>query len=71
VPLISTWIALRDLNNIFYDRYFRPILNFLRTREIVLDHGTSPDGVRLEAEYFMVSTLLLDCLLFDRKKVLT
>lgn len=41
-------------------RYFRPIINFLRTREIVLDKGISPEGVRLEAEYFMVNKLFYD-----------
>ena len=48
-------------------RYFRPILNFLRTRQVVLDGSICLKGVLHEAEFFMVllQAIVLLLLLFS------
>lgn len=40
-------------------RRFRVLLNFLRSRTLVLEDGVTADGVRLEAEYFQVEDAVL------------
>ena len=38
--------------------YFKPILNYLRTRELVIDPKISKDGVLAEARYFGIQGLV-------------
>ncbi|XP_043206063.1 BTB/POZ domain-containing protein KCTD9-like isoform X3 [Amphibalanus amphitrite] len=38
--------------------YFEPLLNYLRTRQLVLDQGVNPAGVLEEARYFGIDSLL-------------
>ena len=38
--------------------YFQPILNYLRTRELVIDPGISKKGVLVEAQYFGIQGLV-------------
>ena len=38
--------------------YFKPILQFLRRREIIIDSGVSREGVLLEAKYFGVQSMV-------------
>lgn len=38
--------------------YFEPLLNYLRTRQLVLDHAVNPAGVLEEARYFGIESLL-------------
>mmetsp|Transcript_20277 Transcript_20277/g.47398 ORF Transcript_20277/g.47398 Transcript_20277/m.47398 type:complete len:265 (-) Transcript_20277:44-838(-) len=57
------WLPGRtdEEGTVFIDRdprYFAPILNFLRTRQLVLDSGVGIEGVQAEAEYFQVQGAL-------------
>ena len=39
-------------------KYFEPILNYLRTKELVIDPNVSMDGVLGEARYFGIQRLV-------------
>ena len=39
-------------------RYFEPLLNYLRTGQLILDPNVSPEGVLEEARYFGIESLL-------------
>jgi len=39
-------------------RYFEPVLNYLRTGELILDPGVNPQGVLVEAQYFGVQAVV-------------
>ena len=39
-------------------KYFEPILNYLRTKELVIDPNVSMDGVLGEARYFGIQSLV-------------
>jgi len=38
--------------------YFRPVLNFLRTNQVILDPNVNPNGVLAEAMYFGVQSMV-------------
>eukprot|EP01121_Diplochlamys_sp_Union-15-3_P016483 TRINITY_DN560_c0_g1_i3.p1 TRINITY_DN560_c0_g1~~TRINITY_DN560_c0_g1_i3.p1 ORF type:complete len:235 (-),score=42.02 TRINITY_DN560_c0_g1_i3:247-906(-) len=38
--------------------YFRPVLNFLRTGQLIIDEGVSSEGVFLEAKFFQITALI-------------
>ena len=38
--------------------YFKPILNYLRTRELIIDPNISKDGVLAEARFFGIQSLV-------------
>ena len=39
-------------------KYFEPILNYLRTKELVIDPNVSMDGVLGEARYFGIQSIV-------------
>ena len=53
--------AVRDSNGAFMldrdPKYFLPLLNFLRTGNLVLDGGINPAGVLEEARFFNIEAL--------------
>ena len=38
--------------------YFKPILQFLRRGEVIIDPGVNPKGVLLEAKHFKVKSMI-------------
>ena len=39
-------------------KYFEPILNYLRTGNLILDHNVNPEGVLEEARYYGVQSII-------------
>ena len=53
--------SLDDQGAYMIDRtpeYFKPILNYLRTRELIIDPNISEDGVLAEARFFGIQSLV-------------
>ena len=38
-------------------KYFEPILNYLRTGNLIIDQNVNPEGVLEEAKYFVIPQL--------------
>ena len=54
--------AAQDLDGAYLidrnPKYFEPILNYLRSRELVIDPGISAKGVLSDARYFGIQSLV-------------
>ena len=50
--------------------YFKPILQFLRRGEVIIDPGVNPKGVLLEAKHFKVKAMVsrLEAMSMERKE---
>jgi len=58
----SVWNSMRDQTGAYcFDqdpKYFRPILNYLRTGQLVLDKNTNPEGAYATASFFQVKGVM-------------
>jgi len=56
------WESFKDMNGcILIDRspeYFAPLLNFLRSEQLIIDPGVSPAGVMEEAKFFGLNNVV-------------
>jgi hypothetical protein len=41
-------------------RYFEPILNYLRTGQLIYDKNMNPEGIQIEAKFFGLEELVLE-----------
>ena len=39
-------------------RYFEPLLNFLRTGEVIYEKNLNPKGILIEAQYFGIQEMV-------------
>jgi len=58
----SVWVSAVDHDGAYLiDRsplYFEPILNYLRSGELILDRGVNPRGVLVEARFYGITALI-------------
>lgn len=71
-PLADALAVKRDAQGAYmFDRdpvYFKPLLNYLRYKKLVLDKGVSAAGVLEEARYFGIESLVPDLEAMSQKE---